>query len=77
MIPKTYEKYLIQTKRHKFCSRMPCQWYFAKFHLKDILSQEAIILIICGENSKIPNNLIFLKVKFLESKQRLQASTIY
>ena len=53
------------------------QWYFAKFHLKDILSQEAIILIICGENSKIPNNLIFLKVKFLESKQRLQASTIY
>ena len=54
-----------------------CQWYFAKFHLKDILSQEAIILIICGENSKIPYNLIFLKVKFLESKQRLQASTIY
>ena len=54
-----------------------CQWYFAKVHLKDILSQEAIILIICGENSKIPNNLIFLKVKFLESKQRSQASTIY
>ena len=45
---------------------------FAKVHLKDILSQEAIILIICGENSKIPNNLIFLKVKFLESKQRLK-----
>ena len=75
MIPKTYEKYLIQTKRHKFCSIMPV--VFAKVHLKDILSQEAIILIICEENSKIPNNLIFLKVKFLESKQRLQASTIY